>query len=58
MNVVTHREYLDTFTKVVNNFLHVHSVQIHRNLELNTVHAHSIESQVNAASCAKIKTDV
>ena len=29
-------------------FLHVHGVQIHRVIELTTVHAHSIASQVNA----------
>ena len=52
------REYLETFTKLVNSFLHVHSLQSYRVMQLTTAHAHSFASSFNAASCAKIKIDV
>ena len=58
VHLIARRECLECLPKLAKNFLHVHGVQIHRVIELTTVHAHSIASQVNAASCAKIKTDV
>ena len=50
---VTHREYLKTFTTLVNTSFHVRSVQFYRVKELTTAHSHFFACSFKAASCAK-----